>query len=246
MNTILEQLAAPFRVEHIEWKPGSTTKDNTKCLAMAYADLRAYMERLDEVCGIDWSVEYQPWGDSRIIARLTIAGVTRSSTGESDAQDAKNGLAGTVAEAQAFKRAAAMFGLGRSLYDLPSVWVEYDGKKITEKGQAQLNSSYKQWYARTVAKTPQQPATPAASDANPFVDVEFDRPRATPAQIEEIEALGRNAYGAEYNGTKLAEWKSGGARHSIETLFEMEAATLIKALRKKISDDAAQPEAVAA
>lgn len=148
--TLLDQLAQPFPPEAIEWLPGSATKDGAKCMAMAYADLRAYQERLDEVCGLDWSVAYKPWGDGRIICELTICGVTRSSTGEMGAQDEKNGMGGTVAEAQAMKRAAAMFGLGRYLYNLPSVWVEFDAqrKRITEAGQAELTNRYKTWYAK--------------------------------------------------------------------------------------------------
>ena len=66
------------------------------------------MNRLDEVCGSDWSVAYEPWGEDRIICRLTIAGVTRSSTGETTNESERSEIGGTVAEAQAFKRASAM------------------------------------------------------------------------------------------------------------------------------------------
>lgn len=155
-TSLLAQLAQPFAPEHMTWKPGSTTRDGNKCMALAYADLRAYQDRLDAVCGLDWSVEYQPWGNGRIIAKLTIQGVTRASTGEMDAQDEKSGIGGTVAEAQAFKRAAAMFGMGRYLYDLPNEWVEFDSqrKRITDAGLNTLMSNYKAWYARQTAQKP--------------------------------------------------------------------------------------------
>jgi len=148
--TLLDQLSLPFPPSAITWKPGAA-KDN-KCMAMAYADLRAYQERLDEVCGLDWSVRYASWGDSRIMCELTICGVTRASTGEYDAQDAKNNMGGTVAEAQAFKRAAATFGLGRYLYDLPSVWVEFDpaNKRITKAGNDELDNRYRAWFAKKI------------------------------------------------------------------------------------------------
>lgn len=163
MSDLLTQLAEPFKPEHITWKPGHSTKDGAKCMAMAYADLRAYQERLDELCGLDWSVRYLPWSDGRIICELTIAGVTRASTGEMDAQDEKNGMGGTVAEAQAMKRACAQFGLGRYLYDLPSVWVAFDAgsKKISKEGQTELDNRYKAWYAKTIAAMPK----PATQDA---------------------------------------------------------------------------------
>lgn len=148
--TLLDQLSLPFPPAAITWKPGHAKE--SKCMAMAYADLRAYQERLDEVCGLDWAVRYVTWGDTRIICELTICGVTRASTGEYDAQDAKNNMGGTVAEAQAFKRAAAMFGLGRYLYDLPSVWVEYDptSKRITKAGTDELDNRYRAWFAKKI------------------------------------------------------------------------------------------------
>lgn len=151
MNELLKQLAQPFAPTLIVWKPGAT-KEN-KCMALAYADLRAYMDRLDEVCELGWSVAYEPWGNDRLICRLTIDGVTRSSTGEMDASESKGGNGGTVAEAQAFKRAASMFGLGRFLYDLPSPWVEFDlqRKRITEGGMKDLDTRYKTWYEKKIA-----------------------------------------------------------------------------------------------
>ena len=151
MNELLQLLAQPFAPEHITWKPGATKGD--KCMALAYGDLRAYMDRLDDVCGLDWSVEYLPWGDGRIIARLTIAGVTRSSTGEMSKAEMAGDNGGTISEAQAFKRACAMFGLGRFLYELPSPWVEFDAqsKRITEKGKAELDARYKTWHAKKMS-----------------------------------------------------------------------------------------------
>lgn len=162
-------LSEPFPPSAVTWKPGHTTKDKSKCQAMAYADLRAYQERLDKVCGLDWQVEYEPWGNERIIARLTIGPVVRCSTGEMVDQDVTNGMGGTVAEAQAFKRAASMFGLGRYLYDLPSVWVEYDAdaRRISKAGIEELDKRYQQWYARKMAAhssngTPPPPPEPPA------------------------------------------------------------------------------------
>lgn len=148
MDNLLKQLALPFAPSAMQWLPGAT-KDN-KCLALAYADLRAYQDRLDDLCGLDWLVAYRPWGDSRIICELTIHGITRASTGEMAAQDIKSEMGGTVAEAQAFKRACAMFGLGRYLYDLASPWVEFDPqrKRITDGAKAELDNRYKVWFAK--------------------------------------------------------------------------------------------------
>jgi hypothetical protein len=149
MNYILDELSKPFHPSRVTWRPGALTGKKDKALALAYADLRAYQNRLDEVCGMDWSVSYTPWGD-RIICHLTINGITRSSTGEPDSDSERSEIAGTTAEAQAFKRACAMFGLGRYLYTLPSLWVEYDApnQRFTEKAKARLHGIIAQHYQR--------------------------------------------------------------------------------------------------
>src|SRR5271157_5205888 len=154
VKQILEALGEPFDPELIYWKPQATSKDKTKAVAAAYADPRAYSDRLNEVIGPDkWSTHYEvttiapiagpdpkDWknkftykGKVLVVATLTIEGVGHNSgTGESDAVD-ENAI--TSAEAQAFKRAATRFGLGRYLYDLPkNQWVPYDdsSRRITE------------------------------------------------------------------------------------------------------------------
>lgn len=148
-TNLLTELSKPFHPSHIIWRPGALTGKKDKALALAYADLRAYQNRLDEVYAMDWAVSYTPWGD-KIICNLTIAGSTRSSTGEPDSDAERAEMAGTVAEAQAFKRACAMWGLGRYLYSLPSLWVEYDApnQRFTEKSKARLYGIIAQHYQR--------------------------------------------------------------------------------------------------
>lgn len=155
IDNILTELSKPFHPSAIEWKPQSVMKDGTKGMAAAYADLRAYQNRLDEVCGMDWSVTFTPWGD-RIICHLTISGVTRSSTGEAGSQSERNEIGGTSAEAQAMKRACSAFGLGRYLYELPTVWVELDEKKnFTAAAKAKLEGLVVTHYRRTMEKQPE-------------------------------------------------------------------------------------------
>mgnify|MGYP006946110877 FL=1 len=121
--------------------------DTKQALALAYAELRAYQNRLDEVCGLDWSVSYLPWGE-RIICHLTIHGITRSSTGEPDGDAERREDSGVTAEEMAFKRACACFGLGRYLDNLPVLWVDYDATKeqFTESAKARLFGIVQQHY----------------------------------------------------------------------------------------------------
>jgi len=148
LQKALDELRKPFHPSQVTWKPGAVKGE--RALALAYADLRAYMNRLDEVCGTEWSVAYEPWGEDRIICRLTIFGVTRSSTGETTNESERSEIGGTVAEAQAFKRASAMFGLGRYLYNLPTGWADYDPatKRFTDKAKAKLTGILVQQYRR--------------------------------------------------------------------------------------------------
>lgn len=188
-NEILKQLSAPFHPSRITWKPQTITKDKGRALAVAYADLRAYQDRLDDVCGLDWSVSYTPWGD-RIICHVTIKGVTRSSTGEADARAEKNDIGGTAAEAQAMKRACAMFGLGRYLYNLPDMWVEYDGdnSRFTDKAMARLNGMISQHYMRHLD---------GRMDEIPAVEPKSDGGITQPIDPT-LDGLGKELYGEQW------------------------------------------------
>lgn len=216
-SELLQQLERPFEPSSITWKPGSIRKDGTKALALAYGDLRAYMERLDEVCDMGWACAYTPWGD-RIICNLTIEGITRSSTGEPDRESERGEIAGTVAEAQAFKRACAMFGLGRYLYKLPSLWVEWDNDKKTfaPKGQQTLASlldrHYKDWQAAHKQASHRGPRTPEpvttvqvgnGAQLGPAVDV-----------LDQLHSLGEQHYGDNWPDT-FANWMTS---HNLDDL----------------------------
>ena len=102
---ILEMLCRPFHLQHIELKPGATTQDKSRALALPYVDSRIYQKRLDYLAGVaGWRAEFVLWGDTRLICRLTILGVTKEATGEGDPNDPN---CGTIAEAQAFSARAA-------------------------------------------------------------------------------------------------------------------------------------------
>lgn len=128
LAAIAAELADPFPLELIDLKPGAVSKSPDKpprCLAMPYADMRAYESRLDEVAGVEhWGTSYQMTARG-VVCALTICGVTKSGIGDYPA-DAGDENAATSAQAQAFKRACAAFGLGRYLYNLPSLWCDYD------------------------------------------------------------------------------------------------------------------------
>ena len=121
-------LCKPFAQRVIELKPGAMTQNKDRGLAMPYVDMRAYQTRLDRVCGPEgWSHTYT-LSDRGVVCALTIFGVMKSATGDYPL-DGKDENPVTSAEAQAFKRACAAFGLGRYLYSLPQLWGDLDDKK---------------------------------------------------------------------------------------------------------------------
>lgn len=152
MQATLAALEDPFHLSEIKWRVTNTTKVNGRngplnCGQMlAYADPRAYTDRLNSVLGpAGWTRDYrvqmvqnferkERGANERTITakivvtcRLTIHGLgTHAGLGE---EWAENENAGTAAEAQAFKRACSCFGLGRYLYDLEGQWVDLDDRK---------------------------------------------------------------------------------------------------------------------
>jgi hypothetical protein len=221
MQEILKELSKPFHPAHVTWKPGVFNRDKTKALALAYADLRAYQNRLDELCGMNWSVSYTPWGD-RIVCHLTINGVTRSSTGEPDSQSEKSEIAGTTAEAQAFKRACAMFGLGRYLYNLPSIWAEFDSERrqFTEQGKARLSGIIIQHYRRHVDPD---------AELGELNQVQEESPVYTEVKEAVVEAVSTPTAIASNGNSKDKSARANGAGSKMKPASTPEAVTVQEA-----------------
>jgi len=164
---IYEQLCKPFPAEDISWRIGSTTKDKTKGLALAYIDARDVMRRLDEVVGWNnWGTIDSKQGDT-YYCQLTIEYPTGFVCGDKKVAAlpsgtvTKTGAAGATAvegekggASDAFKRAGVLFGIGRYLYDLNCPWVELEeagrGHKIKKseykKLRDLLEGSSKTWF----------------------------------------------------------------------------------------------------
>lgn len=232
-NKILDELSKPFHPSRITWKPGALTGKKDKALALAYADLRAYQNRLDEVCGMDWSATYTPWGD-RIICHVTINGITRSSTGEADSASERNENSGSVAEAMAFKRACAMFGLGRYLYNMPSMWVEYDApnQRFTDKAKLRLQGIIAQHYQRWQDGQPAEleaGGDDSGDDAGTGGDGGVSQ--ETDSVTTKLDTLGKELYGAEWPRVRShnIERLAGNAN---ATLTKPQIQTLINGLKK--------------
>jgi hypothetical protein len=139
-------LEVPFDPLVIEWRVTNTSKGKVngslRGQVIPYADQRAYTDRLNALFSpagwtrkytVHTSANFQRSKDQQITAKvcvtcdLTIFGIgSHSATGEEWA-DNENAL--TAAEAQAFKRSSACFGLGRYLYYFTGTWVDLDERK---------------------------------------------------------------------------------------------------------------------
>jgi hypothetical protein len=144
-KAIKAELEKPFAPLLVQWKPGATTKDKKRAMAMPYVESRPYMDRLDEAAPGQWEDDatLSEFPDRvGAIVRLTIAGVTHTGDGECllAAGRGSEQNAVTSATSQAFKRACAKHGLGRYLYGIPRVWMDYDAQKrcFTQPALAKL------------------------------------------------------------------------------------------------------------
>ncbi len=144
IKELVAALEVPFDPSQIEWRVMNTTKGQQplRGQVVPYADQRAYTDRLNALFTpagwtrkytIHTSANFERSGDQKVVAKvlvtceLTIFGLgSHSATGEEWADDQN---AGTSAEAQAFKRAASCFGLGRYLYYFTGTWVDLDERK---------------------------------------------------------------------------------------------------------------------
>jgi hypothetical protein len=143
IRELIAGLEVPFHPSVIEWRVTNTSKGGPpRGQVMPYADQRAYTDRLNALFtpagwtrryAVHTSANFERSKDQKLVAKvlvtceLTIFGIgSHSATGEEFADDEN---AGTSAEAQAFKRACACFGLGRYLYYFTGTWVDLDERK---------------------------------------------------------------------------------------------------------------------
>lgn len=198
---LLEKLAVPFDPAIIQWKIVETRRNKTEARVLPYADKLAYVHRLSELfTPVGWTanITVQPAiivgpGQSGrvppakivVTCQLTIHGINaHSSTGEYWAGDEN---AATSAEAQAFKRACANFGLGLYLSSFfRGRWVVLDkNQQIVTLPPLPEWATPAGWLAG--ARPEIERVQPSTLDVVPAVD---------PNIIREIEAM-QNDFGTE-------------------------------------------------
>lgn len=130
---MIEELQVPFDAFLVRWRAFETQwRGGTLYgLCFPYVDPRGYEDRLNQVCKPHgWSHQSQPsvsGGKVVVSCVVNIDGLgSHCKLGEESASQEN---AATAAEAQAFKRACACFGLGRYLYNFAGVWLPLNTEK---------------------------------------------------------------------------------------------------------------------
>jgi hypothetical protein len=181
-EALFTQLAEPFDPNEIKWRVTHTTRDGSRGAVVAYADPRAYTDRLNQLfTPTGWTRTYEvstisavtrmkkdkliQTGKVLVTCTLTITGLGCHAGSGEDWADEPNAM--TTAEAQAFKRAASCYGLGRYLYNLAEMWVP-----LNEQRQPFEFPSLPQWaLPKTGAPVKNHPASgphPAAVQRGPI------------------------------------------------------------------------------
>lgn len=151
LQSLLENLRKEISYQ---WRVQSRNKDKTKAICSAYIDARDVMNTLDKYCEHGWQTDVKElagfifYGIGIEIPDLTPEGkpsgftttLWRWDTGariEDNEKDNMYEQAGKSAASDALKRAAVQWGVGRFLYDLPTVTLPCDqyGNVVDEKGQ---------------------------------------------------------------------------------------------------------------
>lgn len=132
MNPTLIKLRAPFPADRIEWRLQSCGKKQDGSFwgkALAYIDNRAAMERLDEVYDGAWShrEEFHAIGN-KAVCTVTLSLPDRTVCGSCEVGDSDDIDPFKSAASGAMKRAVALLGIGRYLYQLEEGWATIDPK----------------------------------------------------------------------------------------------------------------------
>jgi hypothetical protein len=191
-------LEVPFDTSVIEWRVINTSKGKVngslRGQVIPYADQRAYTDRLNALFSpagwtrkysVHTSANFQRDVDQKTTAKvfvtcdLTIFGLgSHSATGEEWADDSN---AGTAAEAQAFKRAACCFGLGRYLYYFTGAWVDLDDRKRPKTVLKLAGWATPEGWRQGLRPCPSQSSGPTRSNSD-----QSDQSSSTPGRQREL------------------------------------------------------------
>ncbi len=169
MEECLKKLKKPFSFEEIDWKVQMTNKERTQGMAVPYLNSRAIQNRLDEVVGaMNWTNEFMLWQEKAQICGIGLYDHERGAwlmkydgAENTDIEPVKGGLS------DSFKRAAVLWGIGRYLYEMESIWVAIEPSGKSSRIKKEEFSKLRRHYESSVAKLTGATATPQSAQAAP-------------------------------------------------------------------------------
>jgi len=126
-------LTRPLGPDEVEWMIVSTKDDRTTLAP--YIEARVVMQRLDEAFGpFNWQLRFREFAAAEHRGVLAEIAVRHPETGEwvvkSDGAEPSDNEPFKGALSNALKRAAVQWGIGRELYDYPTITIEGKHKYI--------------------------------------------------------------------------------------------------------------------
>lgn len=168
---IRAELAKPFSPEDLEWRLQKADENGKWGIAVPYVTNRAIQARLDEVVGpANWYNDFKPWHSaSKKESQLCGISIYFEERGQfitkwdgaedSDIEPVKGGLSDSM------KRAAVQWGIGRTLYNMDTVFVnvEKQGRSwvIRKDERGKLDKAY----LDMLGKLKLQPAPPIGTQS---------------------------------------------------------------------------------
>lgn len=142
----IKDLQKPLEIKDIDFRVQSINKGGYATI-LAYKDARVDMQRLDDVCGaLNWKREHTNNNHNCIVSIYNednLNWVSKEDTGVESFSDPAKGLA-----SDSFKRACTNWGIGRELYNYPTIQVKLNSDEFTivdGKAKQTFNLKLKNW-----------------------------------------------------------------------------------------------------
>jgi len=127
-DEMIAKLSAPLRIEDVQFMASKQLSDG-QCLVLAYKNARIDQRRLDEAVGVgNWQREHK-CVDGHWFCKVGIK-IGGEWIYKEDAGEETNFHADKGAASDSFKRACFNWGIGRELYDYPTIMVPGIAKEL--------------------------------------------------------------------------------------------------------------------
>ena len=170
---IMKRLSAPLDIGRIDFRVQSINKGGYATI-LAYKDARVDMQRLDDVVGpLNWRREHTRDNHNCLVSIWCPdkeQWISKEDTGTESNTEAQKGLA-----SDSFKRACFNWGIGRELYDFPSISVKLEDDEFDRSsGKATWKLNVRGWKWAAIRDDSGELVLLAAKDQNNKIRFKYD------------------------------------------------------------------------